>query len=64
MTDQWEKVKSAAKGLGTPGVGLIHINGAEVDKVRDITKEGLKILTNKKVEGDRGLDVKRLPSAK
>lgn len=63
MEEQWMKDK---KNLGNvrKGVNLVHMEGPELKKVRDIVGEGVKVLHEVKNNGARGLDVSSLPTAK
>ena len=63
MDEQWQKDKKNLSALRS-GVKLIHIDGPEVHKVREIVADGVKVLNEVKQNGDRGLKVSELPTAK
>lgn len=63
MDGQWQKDKNNLSEI-RKGVTLVHIDGPEVKKVRDVVADGLKVLHEHKVSGASGLDVSSLPTAK
>lgn len=63
MDEQWQKDKKNLNEV-RKGVNLIRIDGPEVQKVRDIVADGIKVLHEHKESGAKGLNVSELPTAK